>query len=304
MNQTQKIDILIEALPYISRFKDYVVVIKYGGNAMINEELKKSVMQDILLMKSVGIKPVIVHGGGPFITQMMEKLGIESHFEQGLRVTNKETMKIVEMVLSGQVNKNIVDHFNQIGGNAVGLSGKDGGLIKAKKKYLTTTTAQGDVKDVDIGYVGDVDQVDTTIIDLLLENDFVPIISSIGVDDEGDTYNINADYVAGEIAAAIAADKFILLTDTGGVLENPADESSVISELSISETKELVASGEINGGMIPKVECCIFALENGVQHAHIIDGRKKHSLLLELFFDAGIGTIFISKPGGPVYEKR
>ena len=302
VDHTQKVDILIEALPYISRFKDIVVVVKYGGNAMINEDLKKSVMQDVLMMKSVGIKPIIVHGGGPYITEMLVKLDIESRFEQGLRVTDKETMKVVEMVLAGQVNKDIVDHFNKIGGQAVGLSGKDGQLIKAKKKFLKTTTDHGEVKLVDIGYVGEVEEINTQVIEMLVENDFVPVISSIGVDEKGDTYNINADYVAGEIAAAVNADKFILLTDTVGVLEDGADEETLISELSIEETDVLIQSGVIYGGMVPKVECCIFALENGVPQAHIVDGRLKHSLLLELFFDAGIGTMFIPEKGADTDE--
>lgn len=296
-DHTQKVDILIEALPYISRFKDIVVVVKYGGNAMINDKLKKSVMQDVLMMKSVGIKPIIVHGGGPYITEMLDKLGMESHFEQGLRVTDKETMKVVEMVLAGHVNNDIVDHFNQIGGQAVGLSGKDGQLIQAKKKYVAKTTDEGEVELVDIGYVGEVEAINTDVIQMLVDKDFVPVISSIGVDAKGDTYNINADYVAGEIAVAVNADKFILLTDTVGVLEDGADEKTLISELTIGETKDLIRSGVIYGGMVPKVECCIFALENGVPQAHIVDGRMGHSLLLELFFDAGIGTMFIPEKG-------
>jgi len=302
MDRSKKIDILIEALPYISRFNGSIVVIKYGGNAMINEDLKKSVMQDVLLMKSVGIKPIIVHGGGPFITEMLDQLQIESHFEQGLRVTDEATMKIVEMVLAGQVNKDIVNHFNKLGGNAVGLSGKDGKLISAKKKYLKETTEAGEVKLADIGYVGEVEKVNTQLIDMLLDSDFVPVISSIGVDEEGQTYNINADYVAGEIAAAIDADKFILLTDTPGVLKDPENKDSLISEMNTDEASDLIESRVINGGMVPKVECCLFALENGIQQAHIVDGRIKHSLLLELFFDAGIGTMFTASPGGTVYE--
>ena len=302
MDRSKKIDILIEALPYISRFNGSIVVIKYGGNAMINEDLKKSVMQDVLLMKSVGIKPIIVHGGGPFITEMLDQMQIESHFEQGLRVTDEATMKIVEMVLAGQVNKDIVNHFNKLGGNAVGLSGKDGKLISAKKKYLKETTEAGEVKLADIGYVGEVEKVNTQLIDMLLDSDFVPVISSIGVDEEGQTYNINADYVAGEIAAAIDADKFILLTDTPGVLKDPENKDSLISEMNTDEASDLIESRVINGGMVPKVECCLFALENGIQQAHIVDGRIKHSLLLELFFDAGIGTMFTASPGGTVYE--
>ncbi len=295
MNQMQKVDILVEALPYVSRFKDFVVVVKYGGNAMINDQLKKSVMQDVLMMKSVGIKPIIVHGGGPFITEMLDRLGMDSHFEQGLRVTDKETMKIVEMVLAGQVNKDIVEHYNQIGGQAVGLSGKDGQLIQAKKKYLEETTEQGEVKLVDIGYVGEIEAINTKAIHMLLENDYVPVISSIGVDEKGETYNINADNVAGEIAVALHADKFILLTDTVGVLADGTDENTLISQLDIEQTTDLIRSGVISGGMLPKVECILLALENGVPQAHIVDGRQPHSLLLELFFDAGIGTMFVSE---------
>lgn len=297
IENTQKVDILIEALPYISRFKDIVVVVKYGGNAMINDALKKSVMQDVLLMQSVGIKPIVVHGGGPFIDEMLDKLGMESHFEQGLRVTDAETMKVVEMVLAGQVNKEIVDRLNQIGGCAVGLSGKDGRLIQAKKKVVETRAADGKVQVVDLGFVGEVEAIDTAVLKMLVDHDFVPVISSIGFDEKGDTYNINADDVAGEIAVAVKADKFILLTDTVGVLEDAADEKTLYSELSIEETETLIQTGVIAGGMVPKVKCCVFALKNGVPQAHIVDGRLKHSLLLELFFDAGIGTMFVTDKG-------
>lgn len=297
IENTQKVDILIEALPYISRFKDIVVVVKYGGNAMINDALKKSVMQDVLLMQSVGVKPIVVHGGGPFIDEMLDKLGMESHFEQGLRVTDAETMKVVEMVLAGQVNKEIVDRLNQIGGCAVGLSGKDGRLIQAKKKVVETRAADGKVQVVDLGFVGEVEAIDTAVLKMLVDHDFVPVISSIGFDEKGDTYNINADDVAGEIAVAVKADKFILLTDTVGVLEDAADEKTLYSELSIEETETLIQTGVIAGGMVPKVKCCVFALKNGVPQAHIVDGRLKHSLLLELFFDAGIGTMFVTDKG-------
>lgn len=297
IENTQKVDILIEALPYISRFKDIVVVVKYGGNAMINDALKKSVMQDVLLMQSVGIKPIVVHGGGPFIDEMLDKLGMESHFEQGLRVTDAETMKVVEMVLAGQVNKEIVDRLNQIGGCAVGLSGKDGRLIQAKKKVVETRATDGKVQVVDLGFVGEVEAIDTAVLKMLVDHDFVPVISSIGFDEKGDTYNINADDVAGEIAVAVKADKFILLTDTVGVLEDAADEKTLYSELSIEETETLIQTGVIAGGMVPKVKCCVFALKNGVPQAHIVDGRLKHSILLELFFDAGIGTMFVTDKG-------
>ena len=220
---------------------------------MINDALKKSVMQDVLLMQSVGIKPIVVHGGGPFIDEMLDKLGMESHFEQGLRVTDAETMKVVEMVLAGQVNKEIVDRLNQIGGCAVGLSGKDGRLIQAKKKVVETRAADGKVQVVDLGFVGEVEAIDTAVLKMLVDHDFVPVISSIGFDEKGDTYNINADDVAGEIAVAVKADKFILLTDTVGVLEDAADEKTLYSELSIEETETLIQTGVIAGGMVPKV---------------------------------------------------
>lgn len=300
MNDTERIDTLIEALPYINFFQNNIIVLKYGGNAMVNDDLKESVMQDVLLMKSVGIKPIIVHGGGPFINDMLTNLNIESEFKKGLRVTDAATMNIAEMVLSGQVNKDIVKHYNKIGGNAVGISGKDGNLIKVKKKYIEETADDGGINLIDIGLVGEIETIDTTLLTLLINNDFVPVISPIGVDMNGDTHNINADYVAGEIAGAIKADKFILLTDTKGVYENKDDESTLISELTLDEVEKNIANGIISDGMIPKVECCSHAIKKGVKQAHIVDGRIKHSLLLELFFDAGIGTMIIPHEGGRV----
>src|SRR5699024_6632445 len=287
MNDTERIDTLIEALPYINIFQDNIIVLKYGGNAMVNDSLKESVMQDVLLMKSVGIKPVIVHGGGPFINNMLTDLNIETEFKKGLRVTDDAVMNVAEMVLSGQVNKDIVKHYNKIGGKAVGISGKDGNLIKVKKKYIEEHNNKGEIRQVDIGLVGEIETIDPALVTLLIDNDFVPVISPVAADMNGDTYNVNADYVAGEIAGAIGADKFILLTDTKGVCKDKDDESTLLAELTLAEVEEHIESGVISEGMIPKVECCSHALRKGVRQAHIVDGRLKHSLLLELFFDAG-----------------
>lgn len=300
MNDTERIDTLIEALPYINIFQDNIIVLKYGGNAMVNDSLKESVMQDVLLMKSVGIKPVIVHGGGPFINNMLTDLNIETEFKKGLRVTDDAVMNVAEMVLSGQVNKDIVKHYNKIGGKAVGISGKDGNLIKVKKKYIEEHNNKGEIRQVDIGLVGEIETIDPALVNLLIDNDFVPVISPVAADMNGDTYNVNADYVAGEIAGAIGADKFILLTDTKGVCKDKDDESTLLAELTLAEVEKHIESGVISEGMIPKVECCSHALRKGVRQAHIVDGRLKHSLLLELFFDAGIGTMIIPHEGGRV----
>lgn len=300
MNDTERIDTLIEALPYINIFQDNIIVLKYGGNAMVNDSLKESVMQDVLLMKSVGIKPVIVHGGGPFINNMLTDLNIETEFKKGLRVTDDAVMNVAEMVLSGQVNKDIVKHYNKIGGKAVGISGKDGNLIKVKKKYIEEHNNKGEIRQVDIGLVGEIETIDPALVTLLIDNDFVPVISPVAADMNGDTYNVNADYVAGEIAGAIGADKFILLTDTKGVCKDKDDESTLLAELTLAEVEKHIESGVISEGMIPKVECCSHALRKGVKQAHIVDGRLKHSLLLELFFDAGIGTMIIPHEGGRV----
>lgn len=300
MNDTERIDTLIEALPYINIFQDNIIVLKYGGNAMVNDSLKESVMQDVLLMKSVGIKPVIVHGGGPFINNMLTDLNIETEFKKGLRVTDDAVMNVAEMVLSGQVNKDIVKHYNKIGGKAVGISGKDGNLIKVKKKYIEEHNNKGEIRQVDIGLVGEIETINPALVTLLIDNDFVPVISPVAADMNGDTYNVNADYVAGEIAGAIGADKFILLTDTKGVCKDKDDESTLLAELTLAEVEKHIESGVISEGMIPKVECCSHALRKGVRQAHIVDGRLKHSLLLELFFDAGIGTMIIPHEGGRV----
>ena len=286
---SDKADVLIEALPYIQEFYGKTIVIKYGGNAMINDELKEKVMQDVALMKYVGIKVVIVHGGGPEITQFLKKVGKESSFVSGLRVTDEETVEIAEMVLDGKVNSEIVMLLNRRGLRAVGLSGKDAGLIQAEKK-LATVYEQGDKVKVDIGYVGKTKKVDTRILEDLISRDYVPVIAPIGVGDDGESYNINADYVAADIAGALHAEKLLLLTDTDGVYKNFEDKESFISTLTADEAREFIREGIISGGMIPKVEACLRALNTGANKAHIIDGRLPHSIILELFTAAGIGT--------------
>ena len=286
---SNKADVLIEALPYIQEFYGKTIVIKYGGNAMINDELKEKVMQDVALMKYVGIKVVIVHGGGPEITQFLKKVGKESSFVSGLRVTDEETVEIAEMVLDGKINSEIVMLLNRRGLRTVGLSGKDAGLIQAEKK-LATVYEQGDKVKVDIGYVGKTKKVDTRILEDLISRDYVPVIAPIGVGDDGESYNINADYVAADIAGALHAEKLLLLTDTDGVYKNFEDKKSFISTLKADDAREFIKSGIISGGMIPKVEACLRAINNGANKAHIIDGRLPHSIILELFTAAGIGT--------------
>ena len=274
-----KVNVLIEALRYIKEFYGKTIVIKYGGNAMIDEDLKEKVILDIVLMKYVGMNPVIIHGGGPEISQVMEKMGKEARFVQGLRVTDRETIDIAEMVL-GKINKGIVALINQHGAKAVGLSGKDAGLISAEK-YQT---------DVDIGFVGRVARIDPQIINVLDREGFIPVITSIGVGSDGQTYNINADSVAGEIAAALKAEKLMMLTDVRGIMKDQNDVGSLISTLKISEIQPLIESDVISGGMLPKVEACVTALRGDVKKTHIIDGRISHSLLLEIFTERGIGT--------------
>lgn len=284
-----KAAILVEALPYIQEFYGKTIVVKYGGNAMVNDELKEMVMQDIALMKYVGIRPVIVHGGGPEITSFLHMVGKKSDFVAGLRVTDAETVEIAEMVLDGKVNSAIVNLLNQRGVRAVGLSGKDAGLIKAHKK-LATVYEGNEVQKVDIGYVGTVEEVNTGLLEDLIENDYVPIIAPIGVGEQGESYNINADYVAAEIAGALEAEKLLLLTDVEGIYKDFHDKSSFISSLHAGEAREYIKSGIIAGGMIPKVEACLKALEQGAGKTHIIDGRLPHSIILELFTPTGIGT--------------
>ena len=281
---------LVEALPYIQEFYGKTIVIKYGGNAMINEDLKQKVMEDVSLLKYVGMRPVIVHGGGPDITQFLKKVGKQSAFVSGLRVTDEETVEIAEMVLDGKVNSDIVNMLNHRGVKAVGLSGKDAGLIKAQKKLATVYDEAGQKENVDIGYVGQVASIDTSILDTLLDNDYIPVIAPIGVGEDGESYNINADYVAAEIAGALQAEKLLLLTDTEGVYKDFADKDTFISTLTVAEAKAYIQSGIISGGMIPKIEACLKSIESGTNKVHIIDGRQPHSIILELLTSSGIGT--------------
>ena len=286
--------ILIEALPYIREFNGQIIVVKYGGHAMVDAKLKKGFASDITLMKYVGLKPVVVHGGGPQIGELLHKLSIESNFVAGHRVTDEKTMDVVEMVLAGKVNKEIVSTINQHGGQAVGLSGKDGNLIVAKRLKLQSgagVPADEPPEIIDIGLVGEVVSVNTRIITSLIENQFVPIIAPVGVGKENETYNINADLVAGHVASSLKARKLILLTDIEGVLD---DHDNLVSTLTIDDAERMTARGVIKEGMIPKLQCCIEALKGGVEKVHIIDGRKEHALLLEIFTDEGVGTEIIS----------
>ena len=284
-----KAAILVEALPYIQEFYGKTIVIKYGGNAMLNDNLKEKVMQDVALMKYVGIRPVIVHGGGPEITGFLKKVGKQSSFVAGLRVTDEETVEIAEMVLDGKVNSEIVNLLNRRGVKAVGLSGKDAGLIQARKKLATVYEGE-ESKKVDIGYVGEVAAINSGIIEDLLDQDYVPIIAPIGVGENGESYNINADYVAAEIAGALEAEKLLLLTDIEGIYKDFNDKDTFISTLHLPEARQYIKEGIIAGGMIPKVEACLTALEKGAGKTHIIDGRLDHSIILEIFTEQGIGT--------------
>lgn len=279
----QRAKVLVEALPYIKKFNGDVVVIKYGGSAMVDESIKISVIQDIVLMKLVGLKPVIVHGGGKEISGMLSKIGKESKFVDGLRVTDGETVQVAEMVLSGKVNKDIVQLIENHDINAVGISGKDGKTLKVKKK---------EVEGYDVGYVGEITKVNTGLIETLLENEYIPVIAPIGTDDNGDTYNINADYAASSIAGALKAEKLVFLTDVEGILRDINDSSSLISRIDVSEVPKYIEKGVISGGMIPKAECCASGIHKGVKSVHILDGRVEHSLLLEIFTKSGVGTMF------------
>lgn len=292
-SRIERADILIEALPYLKRFYQKTVVIKYGGHAMVDEGLKESFAQDVVLLKYVGINPVVVHGGGPQIGSMLNRIGKKSSFRSGMRVTDEETMDIVEMVLTGKVNKEIVSLLNRHGGRAVGLSGKDGQLIKASKMQLFRY--QGDDQPpeiVDIGLVGEVQKVNTELIQMLEESRFIPVVAPVGVGEEGETYNINADLVAGKLAASLKAAKLILMTDVSGVIDA---QGELISSLDIAEAGEFIQTDVPKGGMIPKLQCAIDAVLSGVSKAHIIDGRIKHAILLELFTDTGVGTEIIKK---------
>lgn len=284
-----KANVLVEALPYIEDFYGKIVVIKYGGNAMINDVLKEKVMEDIALMRFVGIHPVIVHGGGPEITGFLQKLGKESSFVSGLRVTDEETVEVAEMVLDGKINSEIVKRMNRRGVRAVGLSGEDANLIRAKKK-LATIYENETPKEVDIGYVGEVAAINTDILETLIQNDYVPVIAPIGIGVGGENYNINADYVAAKVAGALQVERLILLTDIEGVYKDFDDKDSFISILTAAKAREYIKDGTIKGGMIPKIEACLSALDDGVAKAHIIDGRLPHSLILEMFTAEGVGT--------------
>ena len=284
-----KAEILVDALPYIQEFSGTTVVIKYGGNAMVSDVLKENVMRDVALMKYVGIRPVIVHGGGPEITGFLKKVGKESSFVAGLRVTDEETVEIAEMVLDGKINSEIVNLLNQRGVRAVGLSGKDAGLIRARKK-MATVYENDAAREVDIGYVGAVENIDVSVIKDLLDHDYVPVIAPIGVGTDGESYNINADYVAAEIAGALAAEKLLLLTDIEGIYKDFNDKSSFLSTIHLQEARDYIRDGIISGGMIPKVEACLTALERGAAKTHIIDGRLPHAIILEIFTSTGVGT--------------
>ena len=288
-----KAEVLIEALPYIQRFNRKIIVVKYGGSAMIDEELKRQVIQDVTLLKLVGFKPIIVHGGGKEISKWVGKVGMEPVFVNGLRKTDEATMEIAEMVL-GKVNKSLVQMVEQLGVNAIGISGKDGGLLKVEKKY-----SNGE----DIGFVGEIKKVNPKILYDLLEKDFLPIVCPIGLDDNFATYNINADDAACAIARAMQAEKLAFLTDIEGVYKDPDDKTSLISELPIEEARELISGGNIGGGMLPKLNNCIDAIENGVSRVHILDGRIAHCLLLEIFTNKGIGTAILGEKESKYYHE-
>lgn len=287
-----KAEVLIEALPYIQKFNGKTIIVKYGGSAMVDEELKKKVIEDVALLKLVGFKPVIVHGGGKEISKWVDKCGMETHFINGLRVTDAPTMEIAEMVLN-KVNKDLVTHLEQLGIKACGVSGKDGAMLKVDKKY-----SNGE----DIGFVGEIKEVNTNVINTLLENDFLPVICPIGVDDAFNSYNINADDAACAIAKALKAEKLAFLTDIEGVYKDKDDPDTLISELDLDEANNLINDGYIGGGMLPKLNNCIDAVENGVSRVHIMDGRISHCLLLEIFTNKGIGTAILHKGGERFYD--
>jgi len=287
-----KAHLLLEALPYIRQFYGQTVVIKYGGHAMVDEQLQESFALNVILLKYIGINPVIVHGGGPQIGRMLKLLNIESQFKQGLRVTDDATMDVVEMVLVGKVNKNIVNLINLKGGSAVGLSGKDGRLITARKLEMVLERGDAPPEIIDLGKVGEVTGINTQLITTLLGQGFIPVIAPVGVDEEGETYNINADTVAGAVAAALGAKRLVLLTDVSGVLDK---DKTLISSLDIKEASQAMADGVLVGGMIPKVSCCMEAVDAGVEKAHILDGRVENCIILELFTRSGIGTEIICK---------
>lgn len=281
--EATRVRVLSEALPYIQQFAGRTVVVKYGGAAMKDSSLKEKVIRDVVFLACVGLRPIVVHGGGPEINSWLDKLGIEPQFKNGLRVTDAATMDVVEMVLVGRVNKELVSLINQAGGSAVGLCGKDGNLIRARP-----AGQEG------IGFVGEVNSVKTQLLESLIKTGHIPVVSSVAADETGQAYNINADTVAGELAAALGAEKLILLTDTAGILRDYHDPSTLIAKLDIQQARELIETGIVSGGMIPKVNCCVRSLAQGVKAAHIIDGRVPHALLLEIFTDAGIGSMLVA----------
>lgn len=282
ISNNQRAKVLIEALPYIQKYYNKIVIVKYGGNAMIDEELKKAVMGDLVLLSLIGIKVVLVHGGGPEITEMLNKIGKKTEFVGGLRVTDKETADVVQMVLAGKINKSLVNLLQSLGGKAMGLSGADGGLISAKQL------------DEKLGYVGEITSVNVQPVLDLLEKGYIPVISTVACDSDGNVYNINADTAAARIAGMLKAESLINMTDTAGLLENPEDERTLISKIFVSEAQRLVNQKQLSGGMIPKVNCCIEAIRRGVKKVFIIDGRVPHSILIETLTDEGIGTMFVS----------
>ena len=284
-----EMNILVEALPYLSAFKGKTVVVKYGGNAMLSDDLKNKVLQDIVFLRLAGMRPVVVHGGGPEITAMLKQAGKKSEFVSGLRVTDAETVAIAELALVGRTNTDLVRRLNILGGNAIGLNGKDGKLLEAKK-HLADVYEDGQVNLVDIGFVGTVDKINTDLLNLLIQSDYIPVIAPIGLGADGETYNINADSVAGEVAGALKAEKLLMLTDVRGIYEDHHDESTFLSTLTFEKAHELIIKGSIDGGMIPKVKACITALSGGAHKTHIIDGRREHSILQEIFSDEGVGT--------------
>lgn len=292
--QAQNIaSVLAEALPYIQRFAGKTIVVKYGGNAMTEEHLKNGFARDIVLMKLVGINPVVVHGGGPQIGNLLERIGKQSEFIQGMRVTDSETMDIVEMVLGGSVNKEIVNLIHQNGGNAVGLTGKDGDLIRARKMEMTAFNEEINAPEIiDLGHVGEVARINTKVLDMLIDDDFIPVIAPVGVGEDGHSYNINADFVAGKVAEALQAEKLMLLTNIPGLLDK---QGQLLTGLNATKVDALIEDGTIYGGMLPKIQCALDAVQAGVKSSHIIDGRVEHAVMLEVFTDEGVGTLITSR---------
>ena len=292
--QAQQIaSVLAEALPYIQRFAGKTIVVKYGGNAMTDDKLKEGFARDIVLMKLVGMNPVVVHGGGPQIADLLKRIGKESEFIQGMRVTDTETMDIVEMVLGGSVNKEIVNLIHQHGGRAVGLTGKDGDMIRARKMEMTAFNEDLKASEIiDLGHVGEVSRINTRVIDTMIESGFIPVIAPVGVGEDGRSYNINADLVAGKVAEALKAEKLMLLTNTPGLLDK---EGNLLTGLNAERVAELIADGTIYGGMLPKIRCALEAVQNGVHSSHIIDGRVEHAVMLEVFTDEGVGTLITNR---------